>query len=80
MTLADRIREEGLQKGLEKGRLEGEMHSRRRALLDVLEARFGTLPARLVEALSTVSDVARLEKLLKSAAVCADLGVFASNS
>ena len=44
-----------------------------------MEARFGAIPAGLVEALATVSDVARLEKLLKVAAVCADLEVFASN-
>jgi predicted transposase/invertase (TIGR01784 family) len=83
MTLAEQFREEGLQNGLKKGRQEGrqegEIHSRRQALLDVLEARFGELPAGLVEALATVSDTARLEKLLKCAAVCADLEAFASN-
>jgi hypothetical protein len=83
MTLADRIREEGLQtgleKGLEKGRQEGEIHSRRRALQDVLEVRFGDIPAGLVETFNAISDVPTLEKLLKIAAVCRDLEAFASN-
>jgi hypothetical protein len=86
MTLAEQFREEGLQNGLKKGRQEGrqegrkegEILSRRQALLDVLEARFGKIPAGLVEALATVSDIARLEKLLKCAAVCADLEAFSS--
>jgi hypothetical protein len=43
-----------------------------------LEARFGDIPTRLVEALSAVSDVPELEKLLKHAAVCRDLEAFTS--
>jgi predicted transposase YdaD len=82
MTLADRIREEGLQKGLQKGRQEGrqegEIHSRRQALLDVLELRFAPIPEGLREALSGVSELGRLEKLLKVAVVCPDLEAFAS--
>jgi hypothetical protein len=82
MTLADRIREEGLQKGLQtglqKGRQEGEIHSRRQALLDVLEVRFAPLPEGLREALSGVSELDRLEKLLKVAVICPDLESFTS--
>ena len=78
MTLADRIREEGLQKGLQKGRQEGEIHSRRQALLDVLEVRFAPLPEGLREALSGVSALDRLERLLKVAVVCPDLEAFTS--
>jgi hypothetical protein len=70
MTLADSFRQEGRQ--------EGEIHTRRQALLDVLEARFGALPHGLREALSAVSDSVRLEKLLKDAAVLPDLEAFAS--
>jgi hypothetical protein len=83
MTLADRIREEGLQtgleKGLEKGRQEGEIHSRRQALQDVLEVRFAPIPEGLREVLSGVSELGRLEKLLKVAVVCPDLESFASS-
>jgi hypothetical protein len=82
MTLAEQFRQEGLQKGLQKGRQEGrqegEIVSRRQALQDVLEARFGEVPVGLLEALTAVSDVQRLEKLLKYAAVCTDLEAFAS--
>jgi hypothetical protein len=83
MTLAEQFRQEGRQQGQregrQEGRQEGELLSRRRALQDVLEARFGEIPAGMVEALATVSDVTRLEKLLKWAAVCADLEAFVSN-
>jgi hypothetical protein len=78
MTLAEQFRQEGLQKGRQEGRQEGEIASRRQALQDVLEARFGEVPAGLLEALTAVSDVQRLEKLLKYAAVCTDLEAFAS--
>jgi hypothetical protein len=74
MTLADRIREEGLQ----KGRQEGEIHSRRQALLDVLEVRFAPIPEGLREALSGVSELDRLEKLLKVAVICPDMEAFTS--
>jgi len=40
VTLADRLREEGLQKGLKKGAL----HERRGLLLKLLTLRFGELP------------------------------------
>ncbi len=79
MTLAEQFRQEGRQQGQQEGRQEGEVYSRRQALLDVLEARFGEIPAGLVEALSAISDVQRLEKLLKTAAVCPDLDAFASH-
>jgi hypothetical protein len=78
MTLAERLRQEGRQEGHQEGRQEGEVHSRRQALVDVLEARFGEVPAGLVETLSAVSELHRLETLLKTAAVCPDLETFAS--
>jgi hypothetical protein len=74
MTLADRFRQEGRQ----EGRMEGEIQSRRQALLDVLEVRFASIPEGLREALSGVSELNRLEKLLKVAVVCPDLEAFSS--
>jgi hypothetical protein len=84
MTLAEQFRQEGRQEGREEGRQAGwregwqraEVHSRRQALIGVLEARFGDIPTGLVEALARVSDVPKLESLLKHAAVCADLEAF----
>jgi hypothetical protein len=87
MTLAEQFRQEGLQTGLEKGRqegrqegrYEGEIHSRRQALQDVLDVRFAPIPEGLREVLSGVSELGRLEKLLKVAVVCPDLESFASS-
>ena len=73
MTLADRIREEGLQKGRQEG-----VASLHRALLEVLEVRFAPIPKGLREVLSRMSDLDRLEKLLKIAVVCPNLEAFAS--
>jgi predicted transposase YdaD len=84
MTLADSIREEGLQKGLQKGRQEGRMEgllegiaSLHRALLEVLEVRFGPVPAGLAETLSAVSDLEKLKALHRAALTCPDLESFA---
>jgi predicted transposase YdaD len=78
MTLAERFRQEGHQEGRQAGRQEGEIHSRRQALLDVLEVRFAPIPEGLREALSGVSELDRLEKLLKVAVICPDLESFTS--
>jgi hypothetical protein len=72
MTLAEQFRQEGRQ----EGRHEGEIHSRRQALQDVLEVRFSPLPVGLKAALSGVSELERLEQLLKVAVVCPDLESF----
>jgi len=74
MTLADRIREEGLQKGRQEGRQEGRMEG----LLEVLEVRFGPVPAGLAENLSAVSDSERLKALHRAALTCPDLESFVS--
>ena len=86
MTLADRFRQEGrqeghqegLQKGLEKGLYEGEVLSRRQALLEVLEVRFGSVPEGLGETLAAVSDLDRLRALHRTALTSPDLEAFAS--
>jgi len=74
MTLADRIREEGLQKGRQEG-----VASLHRALLEVLEVRFGPVPAGLTETLSIVSDLERLKSLHRAALTCTDLESFAAS-
>jgi predicted transposase YdaD len=86
MTLADRFRQEGrheghqegLQKGLQKGLYEGEVLSRRQALLEVLEVRFGSVPEGLGETLAAVSDLDRLKALHRTALTVPDLEAFAS--
>ena len=78
MTLADHIREEGLQKGRQEGRQEGEIQSRQQALFELLEVRFGSVPEGLAEALSTISHLNRLKELQKTAVTCPDLESFVS--
>jgi predicted transposase YdaD len=56
-TAADRIREEGEQRGEQKGRLEGE----RRVLLRQLTARFGELPAAVLARVNA-ADLDQLER------------------
>jgi predicted transposase YdaD len=66
MTLAEQFRQEGRQ----EGRLEG--------LIEVLEVRFGPVPAGLAETLSTISDLERLKALHRAALTSRDLDAFAS--
>jgi predicted transposase YdaD len=73
MTLAEQFRQEGLQTGLEKGRQQG----MQQGLLEVLEVRFGSVPAGLTETLSTVSDLDKLKALHRAALTCPDLESFA---
>jgi predicted transposase YdaD len=84
MTLAEQFRQEGHQEGREEGREEGRQEgllagiaSLHRALLEVLEARFGSVPAGLTETLSTVSDLEKLKALHKAALTSPDLESFA---
>ena len=78
MTLADRFRQEGHQEGRVEGRQEGEIHSLHRALLEVLEVRFGSVPEGLGETLAAVSDLDRLKALHRTALTSPDLEAFAS--
>jgi len=81
MTLADQLREEGLQKGRQEGRQEGRLEgiaSLYRALLEVLEVRFGSVLAGLAETLSTVSDLEKLKALHRAALTSSDLEAFLS--
>jgi predicted transposase YdaD len=75
MTLADSIREEGLQKGRQEGRQEGRLEG----LLEVLEVRFGPVPAGLAETLSAVSDLDKLKALHRAALTSPGLEAFATN-
>jgi hypothetical protein len=72
MTLAEQFRQEGRQEGI----LEG-IASLHRAILEVLEVRFESLPAGLAETLSTVSDLEQLKTLHRAALTCPDLESFA---
>jgi hypothetical protein len=81
MTLAEQFRREGHQEGHQQGRQEGLLEgiaSLHRALLEVLEVRFGAVPVGLGETLSTVSDLEKLKALHRAALTSPDLESFAS--
>ena len=66
MTLAQRIRQEGR----EEGRLE--------TVVEVLEARFGSVPDGLREEIFRLSEPGRAQALLPHAVRCASLEEFAA--
>ena len=74
MTLADKFREEGRQEGRELGRLDGAFQM----VCDVLEVRFGVVPAGLREVLGHIQEVSRLRELHGHAIRCSGLEEFAS--
>ena len=75
MTLADRLREEGKQEGLS----EGQLRAFRTAVLRALEIRHGACPDGIREALESIDDPARLERLIESAFRSESLEAFAQN-
>jgi hypothetical protein len=48
------------------------------SLVAVLEARFGVVPAEVRAALAGVTDLARLDALVRTAATCPDVAAFAA--
>ena len=53
-----------------------EVESSQRAIIDVLEARFLSVPAELRTKVADITDLSRLESLIRLAATCPDLGAF----
>ena len=66
MTLADQLREEGLEKGLQE------------SILEALEIRFGQIPDGLGEIVMGIHDPSRLRTLLKAAIQAATLETFSA--
>lgn len=65
MTLADILREEGMQEGLEKGRQEGASQALAKTALNQLTEKFGALPEHLKENIRQ-ADLATLENILQN--------------
>ena len=84
MTLAEQLRREGhqrglqqgLEKGLQQGLEKGQLEDARDSILDILEARFNTAPQEIVETLKAVNDISVLKQLRKKAAVTESLEEF----
>ena len=70
-------REEGLLQGIERGREQGRLADRRDSILDILAARFGSVPETLRNAILAVSDSERLLRLTREAATCESIDQFA---
>jgi predicted transposase YdaD len=68
--------EKGLEQGREQGREQGLEQGRRDSIVAFLEARFGSLPQKLLHRLGQVHDQDRLLSLTKLAATAPDLASF----
>ena len=87
MTLADQLREEGKKEGKLEGKLEGkqeglsegQLRAFRTAVLRALEIRHGACPDGIREALESIDDPARLERLIENAFRSDSLEAFAQN-
>jgi len=71
--------EQGLRQGRTEGRQEGLIEGARDAVIDILEARFNKVPARLRRTLKSVDDGKQLRVLLRKAATAATLKEFEMN-
>jgi len=65
-TLAEKWMEQGFQKGMQQG-MERAQSTIRESVIEVLETRFGPLPAQVRRQLEEIHDITRLKQLLKAA-------------
>jgi len=73
MSTAELLRKEGLEQGLEQGRLT----EQRAAVIGALEVRFDSVPVGLLEAIEAITDHDRLRRLFRAAIRCSDVDSFA---
>jgi len=66
----------GFRKGHQIGREEGQLEALRNSVLDVLEVRFGSVPAELEEQMKDVKSARTLQSLLRRAIVVSNLEEF----
>ncbi len=66
----------GRQEGLQTGRQEGLLIGAREGVLEVLEARFGAIPAEIQEIIIAQSDLSTLRRWHRQAATSATLDTF----
>jgi hypothetical protein len=83
MTLAQHLRQEGIQEGFKTGELKGRMeertHSRRQSVLEALDLRFGPIPDGLRDSLNAIADPERLRALHRAAIISDSLESFAAS-
>lgn len=66
----------GTERGIELGIERGQLLEARTAVRELLEARFGALPAEVVEPVNAAADLDALRLWLRTAATAADLAAF----
>ena len=77
ITSIERIgREQGQREGRQQGRQEGRESALQESILDLLEARFGTVPYAIREHLLGVHHEDELKRLHRQAALAPDLDGF----
>lgn len=84
MTIAERLRTEGLEEGLQKGRQEGRQEGRaegevagmQSSILQALEVRFGPVSGRVTGAVRSIGEAKRLSDLLGESIRCVSLEAF----
>jgi hypothetical protein len=76
MPFITNIERRGIEKGKTEGLREGNRVRAREDIVRALEVRFGAVPERLVEAISTVNDLDLLDELHRQAILSTDLGAF----
>jgi predicted transposase YdaD len=77
-SMADVLEEQGMKKGLEQGRMEGQLSKSQETLLRQLRIRFGRLPRAVVQTIRATQDVQRLDTWLErfaDASTLADVGI-----
>ncbi len=73
-TLAEKWMEQGFQRGMERA----QEVTTRENVIEVLETRFGPLPAQVSRQLEEIHDITRLKQLLKAVTQAPELGSFLS--
>ena len=67
MSLAEQLRQQGHQQGQQQGRQEGVANGLKKAIVEVLEIRFLSIPAGLLEAIEAIHEESRLSALHRAA-------------
>lgn len=75
MTLAEQLHEEGMQQGMQRGQI----LSNQKSILEALKLRFKRVPVGLREEIQSISDLAKLQSLLRAAITSPTLDAFAGS-
>ncbi|MBF0552096.1 MAG: hypothetical protein HQK60_16370 [Deltaproteobacteria bacterium] len=68
--------QQGMQKGMQKGIQQGILQKAREDILEILEARFGRVPQEVTDFTNELTDLSRLNILLKQAALVSSIDEF----